>query len=135
MGNFWEVAFPYCKAQYDLVLLIHQAAYQSNILNNWKEMNMHLQELLRLSHKFDGYDYGLGGKFPLFLLHEGCDNDAYAFVRYSMLWWYSGPSVDPSLLTLHEGTNQGDWIYPKDRGCCFNDFFEIVQISSQSLRK
>ena len=124
VGDLWDVAFPYCKARYDLALLIHPAAYQSNIIESWKEMNMHFQELLRLVHNFEGYDYGLATKFPTFLLHEGRDDDAYAYVRYYMRRWYSGPMVDPSLLTLYERTNQGDWIYPREQGCRFNNFFE-----------
>lgn len=69
VGDFWEVAFPYIKARYDLALLIHPAAFQSNILDNWKEMNSHLQEVLRLTHKHDGNDYGIRTKFAMFLLH------------------------------------------------------------------
>ena len=61
------MAFPYIKARYDLALLIHPAAYQSNILDNWQEMNAHFQGIIRLINKHDGNDFGITIKLTMFL--------------------------------------------------------------------
>ena len=45
------MAFPYIKARYDLALVIHPAAYQSNILDYWQELNAHFQGIIRLINK------------------------------------------------------------------------------------
>jgi hypothetical protein len=43
-------------------------------------MNAHFQGIIRLINKHDGNDFGITIKFPMFLLHEGRDDDVYAFV-------------------------------------------------------
>ena len=123
VGDFWQVAFPYIKARYDLALLIHPAAYQSNILDNWQEMNAHFQGIIRLINKHDGNDYGITMKFPMFLLHEGRDDDAYAFLRYSAHRWHSSSDVDPALYKVQDETKEGDFIWPREENCRYNDFF------------
>jgi hypothetical protein len=123
VGDFWDVAFPYVKARYDLALLIHPSAYQTNILASWQEMNFHLQELMRLTHNFTGNDLGMGNKFSAFLLHEGRDDDAYAVSRYLLKRWSSTGLVDPSLEKLHVGSIEGAWIYTREKDCRYNDIF------------
>ena len=140
IGNYWNVAFPYVKAKYDLALLIHPSAYQTNIINSWKEMNNHLQELLRLTYNNNEHDYGLSSKFGFFLLHEGCsrDDDSYSFCCHMMHRWYHNDDegIQEDTTTNNNGnsffafktngadnTKQGDWIYPKMTNCRYNNFF------------
>lgn len=120
VGDFWDLAFPYVKSRYDLALLIHPSAFETNLLGSVQEMNGHMQELLRLIHNHVGnHDYGMSQKFPNFLLHEGRDDEAYAFCRFVMQRWYSG-NTD----SLHEGSAEGDFIYPCEQNCRFNNFLQ-----------
>ena len=123
------MAFPYIKARYDLALLIHPAAYQSNILDNWQEMNAHFQGIIRLINKHDGNDFGITIKFPMFLLHEGRDDDAYAFVRYSARRWYSGSDVDPAFYKIQDGTSEATLFGLETKTAATMTFLSIAQIS------
>lgn len=136
IGYYWDVAFQYCKARYDLALLIHPSAYQTKIIHSWTEMNFHMQDLLRLTCYNEEHDFGLSSKFGYFLLHEGIarDDDAYSFCRYMMNKYYNtdifynATSKNPEsrgggVTVLPRNTKVGDWIYPKSFNCRYNDFF------------
>lgn len=56
-------------------------------------------------------------------MHEGRDDDAYAFVRYSARRWYSGSDVDPAFYKIQDGTSKGDFIWPREENCRYNDVF------------
>jgi hypothetical protein len=124
VGNFWSVAFPYVKAKFDLALLIHPVAVQTHCSENWEEINSHLQELVRLIHSHRGYDFGIAWKFAMFLLHQGRDDDSYSICR-ALLRRMSAPD-DYSEPEGAAGSKEGDWIYPREKNCRFNNIYEDV---------
>jgi hypothetical protein len=129
-GQFWTfpLTFPYVKAKYDLALQLHQPAFEMNASWIWKEVNYEMQECLRLCHLHNGPDLGMRQKFQLFLLNVDRDDDVYSYCRY----WIpretrihsEGFADDSDYDHLHIGSKKGDWIYPREEGCRFNDLFE-----------
>jgi len=127
VGNFWELAFPYVKARFDLALSVYYTlASHSNCIDHWEEGCGQLQELLRLCHNHDGYDLGLKDKFPYILVDFGRDDDAYAYCRYWVKRMYGNRSSSDGELydRLHENSKPGDWIYPREHNCRFKNFFD-----------
>jgi hypothetical protein len=125
IGNeiFWEPGggFWYVKARFDLALALHNVAFHYNIWEYWEELLMHMQEVLRLGHLFVGYDLGVRVKFPMFLLSVGRLDDAYAFCRYMVKREAESNQIS---LTIQKGSKEGDWIYPREKNCRFNNFLQ-----------
>lgn len=60
-------------------------------------------------------------RVPFILLCLNRDDDAYAFIRY---WLLFGSEDDDAILARHARSREGDWIYPIEPNCRFNDFLK-----------
>jgi hypothetical protein len=82
----------------------------------WENAAFHFQEVLRLN---SNDDFSLYGSFPLILINCDRMEDAYTFARYH------GFNYDDMDWSLHEGTKEGDWIYPKlEGGALYKDIYQ-----------
>ena len=120
-GSFWGIVETrdYMTARLELANLIHdELAYDQETVELWEKVLMHYQEMLRLS---SGDNLGLRFRFPFILLYLNRDDDAYAFCRY---WMNSddNDSYEARQETI-ENSTEGEWIYPREEGCRYNDFF------------
>lgn len=115
-GNFWGIfeTRDYMRARLKVADLIYdEFAYEQETVELWEKVLMHYQEMLRLCSRDN---MGLRYRFPFILLYLNRDDDAYAFCRY----WLN---EDDDQGRTHEDSREGEWIYPREVGCRYNDFF------------
>lgn len=123
VGTFAQVerTRPYTTARGDLMETYMRAAYAADIKDVWEIVLSHALELMRMDAT-GSEDVRYGTPFTLLNLHR--DDDAFDFIRYWMKRNGGGEDVIAELLHLHAGSEEGDWLYPREKNCRFLDFFE-----------
>ena len=120
-GRFWGIleTRDYMRARIKVANLIYEEfAYELETVELWEKVLMHYQEMLRLC---SSDNMGLRYRFPFLLLYLNRDDDAYAFCRY-----WTNSDEDGSYEArerIHKNSKEGEWIYPREEGCRYNDFF------------
>lgn len=122
-GDFWDISETraYMRARIKLADLIYDIAYEKETVELWERVVAHYQELLRLN---DSDNMGLRYRFPFLLLYLNRDDDAYSFCRYWENWEIDD---EEERERRHTNSSEGDWIYPREEGCRYNDFFAECQ--------
>jgi len=79
-------------------------------MEKWERIRFICQEHLRLC---TNDDYSIRYSFPFVLINCNLDDKAYAFARCFIL---GQDDCD-----VHHGTEVGDWVYPTEDGCRYQD--------------
>lgn len=120
LGEFGavDVAHDYLEALSNLANSYWNAAYEWEVREIWEKSLFYYLELLRVdvAHQCE-----TRFRVPFILLYLNRDDDAYCFIRY---WLNFGGEDDDEILARHARSREGDWLYPVERNCRYNDLLE-----------
>ena len=120
-GDFWGLfgTRDYMRPRLALAEYIHDnvaIVYDTPIA--WEAVLWHYQEMLRLCASDN---LGLRDRFPFLLMHLDRDDDAFCFIEH----WIKSLTSGKSATTLHEGSQEGEWIYGHQNDARLLDIFRI----------
>ncbi|GAX29228.1 hypothetical protein FisN_28Lh054 [Fistulifera solaris] len=121
-----DVAKDYLDALSSLANSCWNSAYEWEVKEVWEKSLSHYLELLRLDV---GHRCETRFRVPFILLYLNRDDDAYCFMRY---WINFGVEDDDTILARHASSRQGDWLYPVEPNCRYND---VAEESSSKLEE
>ena len=109
---------PYMTARRNLMeSYCWHAAYVTDVKCVWEKALFHALEILRLNACGPA---NLLDETVFILLNLNRDDDAFAFIRH----WVSIEERLNGLMLRHTQSQEGDWIYPREKNCRFFDVFQ-----------
>ena len=98
-----------------------RAACATEIKDVGEKALFHALELLRLDAT---ESKNVRYTTPFILLNVQRDDDAFDFIRFMMNLNGASEDVAVELLRRHEESQEGNWMYPREKNCRFLDAFE-----------
>jgi hypothetical protein len=129
VGKFWIIleTREYIKARSELAQMVYELAFHEETLDLWEKARLHYQEILRLCANDN---LGIRSRFVFLLIHMNLDDDAYCFAQY---WTnFDSESYDDRFLR-HKESKAGDWLYPREDGCRYYDFFDETDEEAETI--